>query len=72
MQKVDTAVNSADFLTKAVSLAKFEWCRDATGIRKYSPSGRMLGLDHTSDVTVDNHYAHDVNAGGGWRGQRPL
>ena len=50
LKKVDTLVNAADFLTKAVSLAKFTWCVDEIGLHcvKYSPSGRMLELSTTS------------------------
>ena len=55
LDKVDTLVNAADFLTKAVSLAKFTWCVDEVGLQcvKYSPSGRMLELSTTSRIRGD-------------------
>jgi len=46
LNKVDIHVNSANFLTKAVSVEKFELCTIVLGLKKhvkYLPSGRMLG-----------------------------
>ncbi|XP_031277402.1 receptor-like protein EIX2 [Pistacia vera] len=50
LESLDFSANQLiDFLTKAVSLAKFTWCVDEIGLCcvKFSPSGRMLELSTT-------------------------
>ncbi|KAK8916316.1 hypothetical protein KSP39_PZI023164 [Platanthera zijinensis] len=65
LEKVDTKENSSDFLTKAVPIAKFEWCATAVGLKRkiggaalicgsFPSSGRMLGLWNTSGSLVSH------------------
>ncbi|KAK8914337.1 hypothetical protein KSP39_PZI023872 [Platanthera zijinensis] len=70
LEKVDTKVNSSDFLTKAVPVAKFQWCATAVGLKRkiggaalicgsFPTSGRMLGLWNTSGPLVSHTgFAH--------------